>query len=166
MSNKRKLLWSILAIIFITVTGCQTYSLVSIHKKPSEAFTGSVSAPKSSKSNRSNPFRAQEAIQKVISLHPHFPSDPNQIYHQMVYTGGPLFQDPKTKKMHPPEAHISLTTTVQFKGNHTFLITFTKNWHLKVNNIPVISIWAYRVTPKGYTVVKNQNRDQLPKDIR
>ncbi|WP_127588686.1 hypothetical protein [Paenibacillus koleovorans] len=47
------------------------------------------------------------------------------------------------------------------KDNESFIVTFVKDWNVKVDNKEAISYWEYQVNSEGATLVKSENNENL-----
>jgi hypothetical protein len=57
--------------------------------------------------------------------------------------------------------NLELTTKVEKKSNDTFVVTFVKDWNIKVGNKEAISYWEYQVNSKGATLLKSEDNENL-----
>lgn len=101
-------------------------------------------------------FTSAEAVKKVIAKHPEFPVKPDHTITVEKPTGGPSGS----------YANVGLTTRVKKEDIKMYIVTFTKDWHLKVNGSDVKSVWKYRVKPDSVRILVNHNRDALVKTIK
>jgi hypothetical protein len=58
-------------------------------------------------------------------------------------------------------ANLDLTTKAEKGDNDTFVVTFIKDWHVKVGNKEVVSYWEYQVDSKGATLLKSEDNEKL-----
>jgi hypothetical protein len=58
-------------------------------------------------------------------------------------------------------SNLELTTKAEKKDNDTFVVTFVKDWHVKVGNKQAVSYWEYRVNSKGATLIKSEDNEKL-----
>jgi hypothetical protein len=54
-----------------------------------------------------------------------------------------------------------LKTKAKKKDNDTFVVTFVKDWHVKVGNKQAISYWEYQVNSIGVTILNSENNENL-----
>lgn len=101
-------------------------------------------------------FTPAKALKKVIAKHPDFPAQPNQTTTVKKPTGGPSGS----------YANVDLQTTVSKEGIKMYIVTFTKDWHVKVNGTDVKSVWKYRVKPDRVQQLKIDDRDSLVQTLK
>lgn len=149
----------ILVFLFVAYSGIKNNVRL---KLPSNVITRSAMSVKDKlknaqnylDSNKINPnkFSETDAISMVIKDHPDFPINPNNIIIKKLPIGGP-----------PGEAtNVKFTTKVEKQGNFAYVITFIKDWGIKINGIYAKSFWKYKVTPNGIELIENVDNDYLP----
>jgi hypothetical protein len=57
--------------------------------------------------------------------------------------------------------NLELRTKVEKKGNDTFVVTFVKDWNIKVGNKEAISYWEFQVNSKGAILLKSEDNENL-----
>lgn len=113
------------------------------------SFIGCV---KSSSTASNNGFDEDKAISMVVKDHPEFPSNKVDTITKKLPTGGP----PDTT------ANVKFSTKVEKVKKDTYVVTLTKDWGFKINDVYVLSYWKYKVTSNNETLIESKDNDYLP----
>lgn len=132
-----------------------TYKIIAKAKDGKTIDTMTFHTNEPSHTSTTKSFNSQLAITKVIKQHPEFPDHPGTITKKLT-TGGPKGS----------YAKVDFTTSVKKVNDTTYLVSFTKDWHMTVNGTYVKSIWRYQITPTATTTLETKDLDSLPGTIK
>lgn len=96
--------------------------------------------------------REDFALTMVLERHPEFPSRPDESKEICVRTGG---QYPGML------VKAKLTTTVEKVNYLTYVITFAKEWQIKINGTQPISYWKYQFFQNDLSLIESQDNEGM-----
>jgi hypothetical protein len=100
-------------------------------------------------SMKNQPFTESEAIAEVLKKRPEFPDKSGQTRTVEVPIGGPLGN----------RTNVNFKTEVQQVDEETYIVTLSKDWHLKINGKAIVSHWKYRVTKNDFRLYEFEDMD-------
>ncbi|WP_201005880.1 hypothetical protein [Paenibacillus glycanilyticus] len=103
------------------------------------------------------PFDEKEAVAMVLRDHPDFPNEGETVNIE-TQTGGPY---PGLKMDGELRTMIEKST-----DRDEYIVTLTKAWNVKVNDIEAKSVWTYEVTPNEVKLISSKENADLVNRIK